>query len=133
MSLSLLSNSTKQPSPSHNTLPSIISTGLAVKGNLSTDGELQIDGSVEGDIVAGKLIIGEHAKVKGEVTAETVIVRGELSGCIRARVVELSPTARVQGDVWHESLAIEAGANVDGTLNNSYRRDAAKNAPIVGT
>lgn len=95
-------------------VPSIISTDLHIAGNLETSGQMQIDGSVEGDVTCGALTIGEGATVAGEVTAETVIVHGRIEGRIRAKKVELSRTARITGDIWHDSLSIEAGAYLDG-------------------
>lgn len=95
-------------------VPSIISANLKVTGNLETDGEMQIDGTVNGDVACGTLTIGEGATVVGEVTAETIVVHGRIEGRIKAKKVQLTSTARVTGDIWHDSLAIEAGAYLDG-------------------
>ncbi len=109
----------KQPSSAP---PSILSFGLRITGNLVTDGELQVDSFVEGDIAATKITVGERACVKGEIVAEVVIVEGEISGSVRARQVELAHTAKVHGDICHETLAIEAGAHVDGLLKHENFR-----------
>jgi cytoskeletal protein CcmA (bactofilin family) len=115
--------------PARKGAPSIISAGLAIAGNLTTEDELQVDGVVEGDIVAGRLTLGAESRVKGEIAAEHVIVHGEVQGAVRARMVELSKSARVSGDIWHESLSIEAGARVEGVLKNAeYRRPGAEPA-----
>jgi cytoskeletal protein CcmA (bactofilin family) len=104
--------------------PSILSAGLTITGNLATDGELQIDGAVEGDIAAAKLTLGERAKIKGEITVEILIVRGEITGSVHARQVQLAASARIHGDICHETLAIEAGARVDGLLKHADYRPA---------
>jgi cytoskeletal protein CcmA (bactofilin family) len=104
------------PRPAHaKPMPSIISHQLVVLGNLTADGDIQVDGTVEGDIKTNVLTIGEGGTVKGAIMAETVVVAGTVHGQIRAKTVSLARAARVQGDIWHESLAIEAGARFEGS------------------
>ena len=62
--------------------PSILSGDLVLTGTIVSDGEIQLDGTVEGDVRAGSLIIGEDATVSGEVQAETVVIRGRVSGSV---------------------------------------------------
>lgn len=99
--------------------PSILSADLTVTGSVISDGEVQLDGVVEGDVRAASLTIGEEATVKGEVIAETVVIRGRVEGSVRARQVQLAATSRVEGDVIHASLAIESGAYFDGHCKRS--------------
>ncbi|MCP2670429.1 polymer-forming cytoskeletal protein [Maricaulaceae bacterium EIL42A08] len=98
---------------------SILSNDLVVKGSIVSEGEVQLDGKVEGDVRATSLTIGEEATVKGEVIAENVVIRGRVEGSVRARQVQLASTARVEGDVIHASLAIESGAYFDGHCKRS--------------
>lgn len=102
------------PNRSAANTPSIIGGDVQLKGNLITTGEVQFDGRMEGDLHCGSLTIGESAEVTGSVVAETVIIHGRLKGTIRARRVRLERTAKVQGDVWHEIISIEAGAHIEG-------------------
>lgn len=94
--------------------PSIIGSDVKIVGNLTAAGELQLDGIVEGDVKCGALTMGEHGHVAGSITADMIIVRGRVEGKIRARSVRLEKTSRISGDVWHETLSIEAGAFIDG-------------------
>jgi cytoskeletal protein CcmA (bactofilin family) len=94
--------------------PSIIGSDVKIVGNLTAAGELQLDGIVEGDVKCGALTMGEHGQVAGSVTADTIVVRGRVEGKIRARSVRLEKTSKISGDVWHETLSIEAGAHIDG-------------------
>ncbi|MFN3233363.1 MAG: polymer-forming cytoskeletal protein [Alphaproteobacteria bacterium] len=94
--------------------PSIIAGDVELKGNLQTTGEVQFDGKIDGDLNCGSLIIGKNATVKGGVTADTVVVHGQLSGTIRAKKVRLESSARVSGDVFHEEISIESGAHIEG-------------------
>lgn len=95
-------------------VPSIVSADLSVEGNLVSNGEVQVDGSVKGDIRCKALIVGVKGSVEGEVVAQTVRMHGAIKGMVRAKSVFLASTARMSGDVEHESLAIEPGAYMEG-------------------
>jgi len=94
--------------------PSIISADLRIIGDLTSEGEIQIDGTVDGDIRTKNLLIGETANIKGEIVADKVQVHGTINGQIKARSVTLARSARVIGDILHEDLAIENGAFLEG-------------------
>lgn len=94
-------------------MPSIISRGLHVVGDLKSDGEIQIDGIVEGDVSGRSLTVGEDAKVIGEVVADVVVIRGTVLGPVRARRIEIAAGAKVVGELWHETLSLATGAHVD--------------------
>ena len=98
--------------------PSIISAGLTVTGDLKTTGELQVDGEIVGDLSAGKLTIGDTARIHGAVNCDEVLVRGEVQGRIAAHKVQIAKSAHVHGDVFHEELTIEGGAVVDGRMRH---------------
>jgi cytoskeletal protein CcmA (bactofilin family) len=96
---------------------SVISNDLKIIGQglkIITQGSLQVDGEVEGDVRGNEVIIGEKGRVTGTVAAERVIVRGTISGVIRGMTVTLQASSRVEGDIHHMSLAIEQGAEFDG-------------------
>jgi cytoskeletal protein CcmA (bactofilin family) len=95
-------------------VPSIISANLRIVGDLVSEGDVQVDGVIEGDVRARSLTLSEGALVKGQVDADEVRVRGTVEGQISAGHVELGRTARVTGDVLHDVLSIEAGAFIDG-------------------
>ena len=87
-----------------------------IKGNLKTTGDVQILGTVEGDIRAHLLTIGEGSTVKGEVIADDVVVNGNVIGRVRGLKVRLSSSARVEGDIIHKTIAIESGAHFEGSV-----------------
>ena len=97
--------------------PSIIGTNCSLAGDISSDGEVHIDGKVVGDVRCVTLVIGEEGGVTGEINAETVRVLGAVSGQITANAVELAKTARILGDITHDTLSVEAGAYVEGRFN----------------
>jgi cytoskeletal protein CcmA (bactofilin family) len=96
------------------TPPSIISADLRVVGDLSSEGEIQVDGAVDGDIRTKSLLVGETAHIRGEIVADSVRVHGTINGQIKSRSVTLAKTAHVVGDILHEDLAIETGAFLEG-------------------
>lgn len=99
--------------------PSIISTDMVVQGSLIATGDIQVDGRVEGDIESGSLTIGEKATVHGEVTCEEIIIRGRVIGSVRAARVHLAGTSHVEGDIFHQALAVETGAFFEGNCRHS--------------
>lgn len=96
--------------------PSTLSTDLTITGNLKTTGDIQVEGTVEGDIHAHLLTVGETAVVKGEVMADDVVVNGRVVGRVRGLKVRLTSTARVEGDIIHKTIAIESGAHFEGSV-----------------
>lgn len=95
-------------------IPSIISADLTITGNMLSEGEIQIDGTINGDINTATLLVGETAVINGDINATRVRVHGHVNGQIKARSVTLVQTAHVTGDVVHEDLAIEKGAILEG-------------------
>ena len=99
--------------------PSIFSADVKIVGHVSSQGELDINGTIEGDVRATALTIGETGAVKGEVIAESVLVRGSIEGRIRGRKVQLCTGAKVRGDIYHASLAIEPNAIFEGAVKHA--------------
>ncbi|MEM9321000.1 MAG: polymer-forming cytoskeletal protein [Pseudomonadota bacterium] len=95
---------------------STLSADLHVTGNMKTTGDIQVEGTVEGDIRAHLLTIGESATIKGEVTADDVVINGRIVGRVRGLKVRLTSTARVEGDIIHKTIAIESGAHFEGSV-----------------
>ena len=82
----------RRPGPQDAAKFSVISNDLKIIGQdlrIISQGTLQVDGEVEGDVVGSEVIIGELGKVTGTVAAEQVTVRGKISGAIRAMNVVL--------------------------------------------
>ena len=95
---------------------SVLSSDLTITGNLKTAGDINIEGTIEGDIRAHLLTVGEGATVKGECMADDVVVNGRIIGRVRGLKVRLTSTARVEGDIIHKTIAIESGAHFEGSV-----------------
>ena len=100
-------------------VPSIIGEDLAITGNVTSKGEIQVDGEIQGDINCGSLLLGDKSQVIGSVIAEDVVVRGRVVGSIRGLRVTLQAQSHVEGDIFHQSLAIEQGAYFEGKSRRS--------------
>ncbi|MEJ2117014.1 MAG: polymer-forming cytoskeletal protein [Alphaproteobacteria bacterium] len=99
--------------------PSIIGEDLTVTGNVLSKGEVQVDGQIQGDVHCSSLIVGEKAQITGGIVAEDVVVRGQVMGSIRGVRVTLQASSHVEGDIFHQSLAIEQGAFFEGKSRRS--------------
>jgi cytoskeletal protein CcmA (bactofilin family) len=110
-------------------VPSIISPDLKITGDLISDGDIQLNGTLVGDIKTGSLTIGESAHVEGKVLAREIRISGQVTGEVTAEDVTLTKSARINGDIIHENLAIESGADVEGHL----RRQQAPRLKAVPT
>ena len=105
---------------------SVVGADMIVSGDVSTEDELRVDGRIEGDVRCGVLDLGEGGTIAGDIAAEEARLAGTVRGKVDARVIVLEAGARVTGDVVYETLAIAAGARVDGRLGH---RDGAAAAP----
>ena len=106
----------KSSAPKAKPPASQLSTDLHITGNLKTSGDIQIEGTVDGDIRAHLLTVGEGATVNGECMADDVVVNGRIVGTVRGLKVRLTSTARVEGDIIHNTIAIESGAHFEGSV-----------------
>jgi len=95
---------------------SVLSPDLTVVGNLKTTGDVQVEGTVEGDIRAHLLTVGETATIRGEIVADDIVINGRVVGRVRGLKVRLTSTARVEGDIIHKTIAIESGAHFEGSV-----------------
>ena len=104
---------------------------------MKTTGDIQISGTVDGDIRAHLLTVGEGSTVKGEIVADDIVVHGRVIGRVRGLKVRLTATARVEGDIIHKTIAIESGAHFEGSvtrqddpLNSSAAKTKSPSKPI---
>ncbi len=110
-------------------VPAHISQEMRLTGDLVSDNEILVDGTIDGNLKGSKVTIGETAHVQGTIEAESARVGGTVKGQINVRNLEISKTAKVVGDIIHQSLSIEAGAYFTG---NVKRIDEEKRSPAIG-
>ena len=93
---------------------STIGEDLAITGNVTSKGELQLNGQIRGDIDCKALVVGENARLEGNVVAEDVTIRGRLIGSVRALRLTLQSTSHVAGNLYHRHLSLEQGTHFEG-------------------
>ncbi|MCH9807632.1 MAG: polymer-forming cytoskeletal protein [Alphaproteobacteria bacterium] len=104
---------------------SVIGPDLKILGGglrLISEGNLTVDGVVEGDVMGANVTIGKHGQVNGLVHGETVSIQGHVLGMVRAVDVSLKTGANVEAEVHHNTLSLELGANFEGRSRRYMER-----------
>ncbi len=96
---------------------SIISSGVKIDGNLTSNGNVRIDGTVVGNIIVdGNLTIGDQSQLNGDVKAKNITMSGKVVGKITAEEkLKLENKSVLKGDLITKFLVIEEGAFFEGT------------------
>ncbi len=127
---------------SNTPVPSIISIGTKIKGNILGGDIIHIDGRLEGNVCCNELIIGVKGQVIGQVKAQTLNLYGSLHGTAEVENLFVAGTAHLIGDAVHTSIAIEPGAYIEGrcvrvtkqaATSEPEAKPATKKAPITQT
>jgi len=93
---------------------SVIADDLHIKGELTTNGDVELKGTIEGEITCRTLMISEEARIEGSAAAEKVVVRGAVEGTISGNRVTLTSSAKVKGELICKALSIDEEAYFDG-------------------
>jgi cytoskeletal protein CcmA (bactofilin family) len=105
----------------------LLGSTIVVKGEITSDEDLQIDGRVEGPVSlrGNRLTVGRSGQLNSEVTAREVIVYGNVSGNLRARDrVEIKKDGRVIGDIATARISIEDGAYFKGHIEIEHTQSS---------
>ena len=103
--------------------PTVIGKDAVIKGELTSDNDMLIEGRVEGKIRGAKrVIIGESGNVHAQVFASVVSVRGEVNGdCEGSKKVEIASTGKVFGNISAEAIVVAEGATFRGASHMTKR------------
>jgi cytoskeletal protein CcmA (bactofilin family) len=104
---------------------SFIGGEVVITGNVTGQGDLHIDGTVEGDVAGNTVILGPSGTIKGNLVADRANVGGAVEGTVNAATLVIERTARVSGDLTYQNVSIENGAQVEGRL--TQRNNAGSN------
>lgn len=97
---------------------SVISEQCQFQGTLDLQGSLRIDGNLEGNVDNAKYVtVSKTGVVKGDITAQGVVVIGQMTGDIVADSVEILADAKITGNIRSKSILIEGGAKVSATIH----------------
>lgn len=95
----------------------LLSGSTIIKGNIETESDIRIDGELQGNLsTKGRLIVGEHGKVSGDVYCQNAEIEGALhSRMVVNGLLYLKSSARFEGDIETMQLQIDSGAIFNGT------------------
>ena len=112
------SNNQETPSRSN-----IIGNGTTIKGEISANGDVRIDGTIIGTVKStGKIVIGQQGMVEGEVICNSADVSGRLKGLVRVEeLTSLKSTSRIEAELYTKQLFIEVGAIFTGKCDMSQK------------
>jgi cytoskeletal protein CcmA (bactofilin family) len=96
----------------------LIDACLKINGDLETEGEVQVDGKINGNIRCAHLTVGRGATIIGDITADEVVVRGTVTGVIRGNRVILQDGAHVESEIFQNKLTIDEGACFKGMIRD---------------
>ena len=113
--------------------PSLLGKEIKIFGKISSKGALQLDGDLEGEITASKLVIEKSAKVVGSVTSDDLVIKGRIIGPVFGKKVRFGSSARVEGDTFHETIAIEDGAYYEGSIKRHVGTTERPNKLLINT
>jgi cytoskeletal protein CcmA (bactofilin family) len=106
---------------------SVIGADLAISGqdvHIISKGKIRVEGRIQGDVRGTEVVVGDVGTVEGVVAGDSVKVFGVIMGTIRGVQVEIQAGAKVEADIHHQSLSVDAGAQVEGRVRRA--RDTAE-------
>ena len=103
-------------------IDTLVGVETRIEGDLHFNGGLRVDGAIRGSVseqngMPSTLILSEHGKIEGAVTAAKVVINGKVIGAVKSsHFIELQTKARITGDVYYKSLEMHTGAVIEGKL-----------------
>lgn len=94
----------------------IIAAGTTLKGDISSNGDIRIDGSLQGNIQCqAKVVIGSNGSVDGDISGQQADIMGKVTGTIKVKeLLQLKGGSHVSGNLYAGKLQIEPSANFNG-------------------
>jgi cytoskeletal protein CcmA (bactofilin family) len=116
-----------------NATKNVLNSDVEIKGNLKFTGELTFEGRLEGEIQSdGVLTLGDSALVTGNINAQSVIVRGKVTGNINAKEkIEIKAKSELFGDIRASKLVVEEGVTFVGKTEVNPNKVAPTPAPAA--
>ncbi len=121
------SNGNKKNQP---VMPTNINPGTQLEGNISSDGDIRLDGSMIGNIVTkAKVIIGPQGSIVGDIDCTSADVFGKIKGDVKVKeLLFLKNSASIEGDIYTTKLVVENGATFNGSCVMNSTLSTSKSA-----
>ena len=98
-------------------LESFVGSNARIKGEITVEGTLRLEGTIEGGLNADCVIISEKALVKGDIAAQKIVIAGTVEGNLRAKeLVEIQSKGKVLGGVFTQKLSVIEGGEINGKI-----------------
>ncbi len=113
----MFSSKNKKPLEAKNMEINVISKNTTIVGEIKSDGDFRIDGTLEGTLKTnGRVIIGTEGLITGNIEATNADIEGKFSGQLQvSKTLTIKATANISGDVVVGKLSIEPGATFNAT------------------
>jgi len=120
-----------RPSPPEQVI-SIVGPGMKVVGDCDADGAIRVEGTVQGNIRAGKaVVVGKDGVVEGDIFTQDAVIAGTVRGMIRAESrLEIQGSSRVEGEIVAARMQLEEGAVLNGTVDMGKERGTPRNPEL---
>ncbi len=106
-----------------------IENSTTVKGDILSEGDFRIDGTLDGSIKThGKIVVGKDGLIKGKISCLNADVEGKISGTLEvSETLSLKSTSTIEGDVVIGKLIVESGAtfNANCSMNKDHKQKAS--------
>ena len=105
-----------------NRIDTLVGADTQLEGSMVFSGGLRVDGVIRGIVseqpgTPSTIILSEHGRIEGSVTAAKIVLNGVVVGPVKAsQFIELQTKARITGDLHYKSLEMHTGAVIDGKL-----------------
>ena len=105
-----------------NRIDTLVGVDTRIEGDLHFSGGLRVDGAIRGNVseqsdTPSTIIVSEHGKIEGAVSAAKIVLNGKVIGTVKAtQFIELQTKARITGDLYYKSLEMHTGAVIEGKL-----------------
>ena len=102
-----------------NSSTSLIGAGTSLKGDITSDADLRIDGTLIGNIISSaKVVIGANGVVEGDIQGQQADVMGKVTGTIKVKeILQLKGSSEVNGNIYAVKLQIEPTAVFNGACH----------------
>src|ERR1044072_3053743 len=111
----------------------LIAAGTTLKGDISSNGDIRIDGTLQGNIQCqAKVIIGSNGSVEGDISGQQADIMGKVAGTIKVKeLLQLKGGSHVNGNLYAGKLQIEPSANFNGQCHMTSATNGQVNNEVV--
>lgn len=113
----MFSENKKSKQNENSSIQNLIAKGTKISGTFSSEGDIRIDGIIEGDVITpGKVVVGKTGEIHGSLESGNAYFEGKLIGKLMLTgTLTLKASAHIEGEVVTEKLAVEPGATFNVT------------------